>query len=116
MADRCPRCGLVFERIEGHWLGAVGVNTIVSLGALLATTVAGMVATFPALPLRPLILANVTVAVAVPIAFFPFSRTLWTALDIAMRPLEPHEVDWTAVGGGRRRRRRGPDRATGGSL
>ena len=45
----------------------------------------------------PLILLNVAVAVIVPLVFYPFSRTLWTGLDIAMRPLEPHEVDWTRV-------------------
>jgi hypothetical protein len=103
MADRCPRCGLLFERIEGHWLGAIGINTIVSLGAVLVALVAGLVATFPELPLLPLITANVTVAVVVPILFHPFSRTLWTAIDIAMRPLEPHEVDWTRAGGRQRR-------------
>ncbi len=25
---------------------------------------------------------------AVPFLFFPFSRTIWTAIDLAMRPLE----------------------------
>ena len=28
------------------------------------------------------------VACVVPFLFFPFSRTLWTAIDLAMRPLE----------------------------
>jgi hypothetical protein len=83
---------LTFERIEGHWLGAIGINTIVSLGALLIVTVVGLVATFPELPLLPLMATNLGVAVLAPIVFFPFSRTLWTAIDIAIRPLEPHEV------------------------
>src|SRR5205823_8866469 len=26
MLDRCPRCGLPFERGEGYWLGAMAVN------------------------------------------------------------------------------------------
>ena len=30
-------------------------------------------------------------AVAVPFLFFPFSRTIWTAIDLAMRPLEFEE-------------------------
>jgi hypothetical protein len=107
MVDRCPRCGLLFERIEGHWLGAVGINTIVSLGAVLVALVVGLIATFPELPLLPLIAANVTVAVVAPILFHPVSRTLWTAVDIAMRPLEPHEVDWTQAGGPRSRRKPG---------
>jgi hypothetical protein len=97
MVDTCPRCGLRFARIEGHWIGAIGINTIVSFGAVLVSTVVGLVSTFPDFPVLPLILVNVTVAVIVPLAFYPFSRTLWTGLDIAMRPLEPHEVDWTRV-------------------
>ena len=28
MADRCPTCGLASDRVAGHWIGAVGINTI----------------------------------------------------------------------------------------
>jgi len=38
--------------------------------------------------------------VAVSFFFQPLSRTLWTAMDIVMRHLEPHEVDWTKVSPG----------------
>jgi hypothetical protein len=34
---------------------------------------------------------TVTVAIVVPIAFYPFSKTLWSAVDLAMRPLEPDD-------------------------
>ena len=97
MAETCPRCGLRFARIEGHWIGAIGINTIVSFTAFLLTTAIGLIATFPDFPVLTLILLNVAVAVIVPLVFYPFSRTLWTGIDIAMRPLEPHEVDWTRV-------------------
>lgn len=98
MVDDCPRCGLHFERIEGHWIGAIGINTIVSFGALLIATTAGLIATFPDFPVGTLVAINVLVSIMVPVASQPFSRTFWTAVDIAMRPLEPHEVDWTKVG------------------
>jgi hypothetical protein len=26
-----------------------------------------------------------------PLFFYPFSRTLWVAVELIMRPLEPHE-------------------------
>lgn len=97
MAENCPRCGLHFERIEGHWIGAIGINTIVSLGVLLLTIVVGLVATFPDFPVGPLVALCVAVAVAVPLLFYPSSKTLWTAIDLSMRPLEPHEVDPNAV-------------------
>jgi hypothetical protein len=33
----------------------------------------------------------VAVAVVVPLAFYPVSKTLWSAIDLAMRPLEPDD-------------------------
>lgn len=98
MAERCHRCGLVFERIEGHWIGAIGLNTIVTFGTMAVTLAAGVALTIPDIPVGPLMAANIAAAILVPGLFFPFSRTLWTAIDIAMRPLEAHEVDWTIVG------------------
>jgi uncharacterized protein (DUF983 family) len=92
LVERCPRCGLRFERIEGHWTGDLGINTIVSFGALLVTLFVGIFATYPDIPALPLLVAAVGVAAVVPIAFFPFSKTIWLALDLMMRPLEPGEV------------------------
>lgn len=97
MATTCPRCGLRFERIEGHWIGSLGLNTIVSFGAILAALIGGVVATFPDVAIGPVIGLNVAVAIIVPVAFYPVSRTLWTGIDIAMRPLEAFEVDWTML-------------------
>lgn len=93
MNERCHNCGLTFERIEGHWTGAIGINTIVSFGILLGSLVVSFVVTFPDLPVVPLMIGHVLLATITPILFFPISRTLWTAVDIAMRPLEAHEVD-----------------------
>ncbi len=97
MKPSCARCGLRFERIDGHFIGAVGMNTIMSLGILLVTIVVSLVVTFPEFPVLTLVLINVTVAIVAPILFYPFSRMLWTGIDIAMRPLEPDEVDWAVV-------------------
>jgi hypothetical protein len=100
MAERCHRCGLVFERIEGHWIGAIGLNTIFSFGVLLLSLIVSVGLTLPDIPVRPLMLGNMALAAVVPLLFHPFSRTIWTAVDVAMRPLEPHELDWTALDGG----------------
>lgn len=100
MLPECPRCGLRFERIEGHWSGDLGINTIVSFGALFVVVMATTLLTWPDVQLGLLaVLATVT-AVGMPLAFFPFSKTLWLAIDLAMRPLEPDEV--TAAYGGTR--------------
>jgi uncharacterized protein (DUF983 family) len=91
MRPRCPRCNLSLDRVEGHWIGALGMNTIVSFGMLGLTLVVGLVLTWPDPPAIPLLVACVTVAIVVPILFFPVSRTLWSAIDLAMRPLEPRD-------------------------
>jgi len=92
MVERCPRCDLRFERIEGHWTGDLGINTIVSFGSLLLALVVGFLVTWPDVPGVALFVVAVTIAVVVPLAFYPFSKTLWLALDLLMRPLEPGEA------------------------
>lgn len=92
MLERCPRCGLRFERIEGHWSGDLGINTIVSFGALFVTLIVGFALTYPDVPGLALFLSAVGVAAIVPLLFFPFSKTIWLAIDLVMRPLEPDEV------------------------
>lgn len=97
MADDCSRCGLHFERIEGHWIGAIGINTIVGFGTLALYLVVSMILTFPDFPVARLMIGGVLVSIIVPTVFYPFSKTVWTAIDIGMRPLAPHEVDWLAL-------------------
>ena len=92
MLERCPRCDLKFERIEGHLTGALGINTVVSFIVLLVVGIAGFVITYPELPLLPLVSTTIAVAVLFPIAFYPFSKTLWTAIDLRMRPPAEGEV------------------------
>lgn len=99
MQERCPRCDLKFERVPGHLAGALGINTIVSVVVIFLVGVAGFVLTFPELPLVPLVTTITAVALVFPILFYPFSKTVWTAIDLRMRPPEPGEVrsgfgDW----------------------
>ncbi len=97
MADGCPNCGLTFGRFEGQWIGAIGINTIVSFFLLMITILISFAVTYPDNNVVLLIGIAVGVAVIAPLVLFPFSRTFWMAMDISMTPLEPHEVDWTRV-------------------
>ncbi len=92
MVEDCPRCDLHFERIEGHWIGAVAMNTVLALLVLLGVIVGGFAATYPDPPPSSLMVASIVVAALMPLAFHPVSRTLWTALDLAMRPVTPDEI------------------------
>lgn len=93
LADRCPGCNLRFHRIEGHWLGALGLNTIVSFTSLFVVIVVALVLSHPDYRPLPLVLAAVGTAVVVPLAFYPSSKTTWTGIDLLMRPLEEGEAD-----------------------
>jgi uncharacterized protein (DUF983 family) len=97
MVPTCPRCGLRFERIEGHFIGAIGMNTIASFVVLLFTVATSLYIAYPEFPMVPLMTVNVVVAVVVPLLLYGTSKTLWTAIDLAMRPLEPHEADLAQV-------------------
>jgi uncharacterized protein (DUF983 family) len=87
MAEVCPGCGLHFQRIPGHWLGSWFLNVLVVQVAVVAVLIVGVATTFPDTPMVPIAAIGLVVAVVVPLAFFPISRTLWTAIDLAMRPL-----------------------------
>ena len=97
--DRCPRCNFPLRREEGHWIGALGMNTVVTFGALGLTLLVNLVVMWDERRALPLFLSCFLVAALVPILFFGSSQTLWSAIDLAMRPLEPDdEVDprWIA--------------------
>lgn len=98
LVEDCPGCGLHFERIEGHWMGAIGLNTILAFAVLLVVVVGGLVVTQASGGWKPITAALITAGV-VPVLLSPTCRTLWTAIDIAMRPLGEDEVDWQVVNG-----------------
>lgn len=91
MAERCPRCQFRFGRRveEGSFLGAYVLNLAVTEGAL-ALVLFGFILVRAARDdgggLWPVLVLGGVVAVVLPLAFYPFSRTLWAAIDLAMRP------------------------------
>jgi uncharacterized protein (DUF983 family) len=91
IVERCPRCGFRFERMEGHWLGALGINTTVSFAAVLVAVIAAFAITYSDESPTTAVVAVVATAIVVPLAFYPVSKTLWSAIDLAMRPLEPED-------------------------
>lgn len=92
MVEECPRCGLRFHRLAGHWTGDIGLNTIVTFTLLFFVLLGITLATWPDVNLRLLGGAAAIAAIVVPLAFHPFSKTIWLAFDLAIRPLEPGEA------------------------
>jgi uncharacterized protein (DUF983 family) len=93
MNERCHRCDLRFERVVGHSLGYVGLNTIVTFTATFAVLMGGAILTMPNVPFGPLVAASLVPGLILPVVFLPSSHTMWTAIDLIMRPLKPGEVD-----------------------
>jgi uncharacterized protein (DUF983 family) len=89
LRDCCPRCGYPFTREEGYFLGAYGLNLVVSeiigLGAVLVILFRSDLS-----ELWQQVIA-VTAAILLPVLFYPFSRTLWMAVDLMTRGEELEE-------------------------
>jgi uncharacterized protein (DUF983 family) len=83
MVEDCPRCDLHFERESGYFAGALAIN-IMAVGALFAVVfVALLAATIPDVPVVELLIVLIPIAGIGPIVFYPFSKTLWVAIDRA---------------------------------
>jgi uncharacterized protein (DUF983 family) len=94
MDERCPSCGLRFEREEGYFTGVMLLNMSVVLACLFLVTMGYMLALGANEGLSvwwPIAIGG-AVAIVLPILLYPFARTTWFAIDLAMRPLELLEI------------------------
>src|SRR3954470_1163778 len=90
MVERCPGCGYRFQREEGFQLGGYVINFGVT-ETLVCLVVGGYIvaaAANPDVAIWPVIVGGVLAAVVTPIVFFPFSRTIWAAIDLSLTPLD----------------------------
>lgn len=88
MAADCPTCGLHFQRVPGQWLGSWFLNICLAQILAIGIVLGGVIAGYPDPPLAAIGVIGGAVMLAFPIWFFPYSRTIWVAIDLAMRPLE----------------------------
>jgi uncharacterized protein (DUF983 family) len=97
LKERCPRCHLRFEREEGAFLGAMALNYGVTGVAFIALLVIWLVVELPDVELIPLMAASVAVTVVVPLLFFPFSKTIWVAVDLLLHRADTRDPDSIAL-------------------
>ncbi len=92
MVPECPRCGLHFEREQGYWAGALAINIMATGGLFTLVFVALLIATIPKVPVAPLLFVLVPIAALGPIVYYPYSKTVWVAVDRAfLQRLDPNE-------------------------
>lgn len=101
MADRCPGCGYQFAREEGFFLGAYVMNLAIAQGLVMVLAVIPTIVMLNANPdasLVPIFAAGLLGAVLAPLFFYPWSKTLWVAIELSLRPIdetEPSDVRLT---------------------
>lgn len=87
MLPNCPVCGFRFERGErGYWLGAYFANLVIMETAFIAWMGGFLIITLPDPPWRFFHIGTIALMLVVPVAAFPFSKTLFLAFDLWVRP------------------------------
>ena len=89
MKERCPGCDYKFEREEGFFLGAYTVNLAISEGLLLLLAIVPLIfllGTNRDVSIWPIVVIGLVAAIVAPLVFYPFSRTIWSAIDLVLRP------------------------------
>jgi uncharacterized protein (DUF983 family) len=84
MNSVCAVCDLRFERAQGYWVGAIYVNyavtTVIAIvGYLVLWRLADLSTAWQLGVWLPFV-------VAFPLWFFPYSRSLWLAVEYAINP------------------------------
>src|SRR5213593_1111773 len=81
LKPRCGTCDLRFEREQGGFLGAMALNYVVAIGFWVVVMGVGIALTVPVVPVAPLLAMSIGVLAAVPVWFYPRSKTLWAAIE-----------------------------------
>jgi uncharacterized protein (DUF983 family) len=94
MRERCPACGYLFEREPGFFVGAYLINFAIIEGVLFVLLM-GFIAWKDQNPDAGVLIPigiGVVLGVVGPVVFYPYSRTIWSAFDLLMTPLEVDEI------------------------
>lgn len=95
LGDHCTGCGYRFAREEGFFTGVYLMNYGVTAVVIVAVVMVYLFAAVTAeegISTVPFLVAGIGLAIAVPIAYYPYAATTWAAIDLVMRPLEPVEI------------------------
>lgn len=90
--ERCPRCNLKLEQGEGAFLGSMALNYGIAGVVFFAFLAVWLMLTLPGIEPLPLTAASIGVVTGTLIAFFPFSKTTWAAIDVLLH--DPEDLDF----------------------
>lgn len=81
--EKCPSCGLVFEREEGYWLGAMIVAMALVIVTFAVVFLGGIALTWPDPPWNTLLIVTIAANLVVPVVLYPWSMTAWMGIHHA---------------------------------
>lgn len=95
MCPACPSCGINFDREPegGYWVGSNAINLFATEVTFAVFFVGTIVETWPATPWDLLTWGGMALMLLLPVCFYPFSKTLFIAVDLTFRPDEPHDFE-----------------------
>ncbi len=88
MAERCPTCGFRLDQGDGAFLGAMALNYAVAGVLFIGILIVWVAATAPNVPVMPLLLVSLSVTGGAILLFYPFSKTLWAAIDVMLHRMD----------------------------
>jgi uncharacterized protein (DUF983 family) len=98
MAERCPVCGLRIEREGNDYLtGSVMLNIVLAELIFVIVLVAYLLAVWPRVNWDVLQIVAPLAMAAAPFVLFPFSKLVWLAADLSLRPLRRGELPGSAT-------------------
>ena len=100
LKEHCPSCGLRLERGEGDYFVGAYLFNLIAVELILFFCVCGFVYfTWPDPPWDLITYVTAFLMLSGCVLCYPFSKTTWLAVDIAIRPLSAEELNWHALDG-----------------
>jgi uncharacterized protein (DUF983 family) len=101
LKSNCPSCGLRLERGEGDYFVGAYMFNLIAVELILFFCVCGFVYfTWPDPPWDLITYVTGFLMLAGCVLCYPFAKTTWLAVDMAIRPVSDEELTWHQVGGG----------------
>jgi uncharacterized protein (DUF983 family) len=100
LAEQCPSCGIRLERGETDYFVGAYLFNLMAVELILFVCVCGFVfVTWPNPPWDLITYVTAVLMLAGCVLCYPFAKTTWLAVDLAIRPLSPEELVWHREGG-----------------
>lgn len=84
LKERCPGCHTLYAYEDGYFLGAYAINLVVTELLTVAAVIWMIAGTDMSVPRMQL--AGISLAVALPLLFYPVATLLWVAIDLGFHP------------------------------